>query len=430
MTYSGTFRTTIAPGQWNVRWAWPIDPTIQSNSWPLCGTGSTDDVSNLIRGGTWNTPTAPGPAQPRPVTTVSPTGGDDAPMIQRWLNGGDDVCLLAGVFQIGSTITMPQFSRVFSSGATVKCLPGGSAAQTLFQPGNHCTIEGINLWPASRAVLNTQAQNFTMKSCTVNGGMLGQVGPGALFQYNDFPKCSVQIYANHLHWSCCYRGISLAGPSCFSTGMSNSAVVDCVWDRTDRGPVNQVGHSAITNCAWIRPVVRDICQTNGGSEWFLVEGSPDDGGMFQNNLIWGMRVRGCVASMMFSGCNAKNNLIHDLDADQAGTILFNAAATAGLACEQSGNVIEYAELHGGTVGFLGNAVNNVFQYGALINPAVGRQGVFGWTTAQAAGRYGPLVAFTGGPTNKAQHVRVVGMRASDGLNYPGGVDCSVDCFGV
>lgn len=359
------------------------------------------------------------PPEARPVATLAPPpgGADESAAIQALLDAGKDVELLPGTHYLARAVTLRPGSTVRGTLAGAVRLirwPSAEKLQPCFYHADIAAVRDLTIdlrgaAATGQAVVmyihpsgqTPPSRNLELTGLVVLGGSLGEwPGGGALIADCVFHRSCANGRGQALFHRCTFVGVS-GGNAFYARGVSEMAVVECVWEDTDRGPVFNVSNGATSSRNLLaRIAMRGQEWVDNGCEGISVEGSgsPSETGRFDFNVVAHVRQRGEGSAIQLDLIGATGNYLGDVLA-VGGDVWFRANNSAGQA--QSGNWIDACELRGGRLRFGPFARANLVTDTAVVGQTASAHNQFqrggGVNAAGPATFYAPLPAIDAAP---------------------------------
>jgi hypothetical protein len=345
-------------------------------------------------------------APARPLRRVPATEGSLAAIKKATANGPVDLFLNPGLHRWDDTVVLPGGTRVFGYGAHVahgyKAASFGNNWPILFLAGGDISIYGVTFRhtrPGSVFYANPAVAGLVLADCTFRNCNLGFFATGAFVRDCDFIAAGATIAPGGLYLRCRFFGPPGTHAFCYWSGQGPLAVLDCVFDGTDRGPTFNTAWGPQHGHLFVGTACRNINGTLNGNEIFAFEGP----GPFNNHVINHTRVTDCQGAVLQWGGNADGhaeaNSVRDLFVDGGSGISFWGGAV--------GNTVEDFELRNGAGIYCGTqARDNVFRNGSVINWAPGR-GNQHWQNPSHLGHLRTLAVLDEGVNNVLDAVHIL-----------------------
>ncbi len=279
--------------------------------------------------------------------------------------------LEAGLHTWSAGLELPKGFTISGHGAVVRRIPNGEPGEPLFIGGDGCTLEGLTLEPWDLVCHADPGVNgLILKNCIIRGGRLGYEMSGCVFENCIFDGGDVTFAPKGLYLRCSWlRNNAGNAFNMFGPCIGELAMLDCLFDGTDRGPVFNTSNGAVTDNLFCGNVCRGINRDDNGNESFLAEGGHE----FSRNLAIHNRAYDCDGHMFQLACEAHNNLIQDTIQDGGGGFWIMGPED----CPQTGNKFDNFELRNGagiTIGWMDaagrvhglNTQDNAFTDGVIV----------------------------------------------------------------
>lgn len=213
--------------------------------------------------------------------------------------GFNDVTLLPGLYTFDQAVNLPANCRVRGYGAVIHRLqtnPIGDKYPVFYIGGQDVSLYGLQFPDVpGGAVLfaNPPSSGLVVADCAFKRSNLGFYHTGAFVRDCTFEGGGAIIAPGGLWWRCRFIGPSTQDPWQFWYGVGPCQMVDCFFERTQRGPVfNALAPQfTISDCFFAGVECHDIVRGNNGNECWLCEG-----GAIGNLLCLHCRLRGCDSS--------------------------------------------------------------------------------------------------------------------------------------
>jgi hypothetical protein len=311
----------------------------------------------------------------RPLTHCAvATGGQDAERIEKALADHDTVTLLPGLFRLDRAVRVPPGRTLRGAGAVLtKTKNPADRFDCMFIPGDDCTFEGLTFRGNDAVMFNDDAgRNVVIDQCILEDCQLGYwVNDGLLVDRCRFIRASAGIVRCGLWHRCRWEGLSRHFHAWIAWGQPDPrirpAVVDCVFDGTDRGPGLTSNWGDLSDSLIHSVEVRSVSRVYGGNEIFGFEVGGTKKGL-RRLLAMHVRAYNCEGQVQFWTGEVTDCLLRNLVLDGP-SLAFSAADGSS----QTGNVIEESEFRGGGIHFAPTAINN----------EVRRCGFTGWRPTRA-----------------------------------------------
>ncbi|MEM9881567.1 MAG: hypothetical protein AAF800_01465 [Planctomycetota bacterium] len=276
----------------------------------------------------------------------------------------EDLVFAPGLHVLKTPIVLRPATRVVAYGATFDA--GGGP---LFVMAPDCRIEGGTYRNFSQIGARGDGRDLLIRHATFVDGKLGHTWP---LRGLELTECLFDRTSLNLHDAtgvfvhrCRFTGVSPGHPI-HVLKAEGLALVENLFDATDRGLVYQPRQGSVTNTFNYRNRFRNIDMVSNGNEVLLIEGGKYE---FRHNLDMHSRITECSnSSVSLWGAWATNNLwvglVHD---GPAGIFCFPDGKGDG-DTEQTGNVWVGCEIVGGL--FFGpRTVDNLF-IGGIVSASV------------------------------------------------------------
>lgn len=295
-----------------------------------------------------------------PLTScVVATGGQDAERIERALADHDVVTLLPGLFRLSRAVRMPPWRELRGAGAVLSKLANpADRFDCMFIPGDNCTFAGLTFRANDSVLFNDDGgKHAVIDRCTFEDCQLGYwVNDGLLVDRCRFDRAGAGYVRCGLWHRCRWEGLTRHGHAWVAWGQPDPrirpAVVDCVFDGTDRGPGLTSNWGDLSDTFIHSLECRSISRVYGGNELL---GFEKGGRGFALRRLLAMHVRGyhCEGQVQFWTGEVTDCLLRDLVLDGP-SVCFSAADGSPM----TGNVIEESEFRGGGVQLAPTATGN------------------------------------------------------------------------
>lgn len=377
--------------------------------------------------GRWTSPVGP-PAivepdrDPVPATHLA--YGATVDDVEAALQTGD-VGLAPGVYHWPRPLRCTADRELRGYGAYIHATESAAYRSAMFYPARRFTLRGVTLFPFNYVFHSDEpAECMTLEDVTLVGGSLGFWPCRGLYVHRcEFHHASAGTPTAGLWHQCRWRGTSRHGHAFIAWKADGLAVVDCVFDATDRG-VGFVPHWGPCSGALILGNrFRDIDLTDNGNEVLGCEGHRHP---VADTLYLHNRVSNCAGPVFqVWDSHFERNVITDLAAVNSGPIIVSGMP----GFRQVDNTFAFCELLSGGGVFLGrDATRNRFRY-CHVSPAPGRWNQFDMRNVDYAAADAPAFeAFGAGNVLEAcssragttlqRGFRVVAEPATDATSTP------------
>lgn len=333
---------------------------------------------------------------PAPVTP----GTSSASAIASYVVGGYNVITLApGEHVLDRPVSLPAGTTLRGRHATVNW----SGANPAFFTGDDVSLYGITFHPDIPApVTYAGGPNYdtglVAGFCTFRRCDLGYWHREAYVYDSRFESAGCGIAPAGLHLRNVYTGPAYEHAFKFGAGLGPVAVVDCIFDGSDRGLIASAS-TPISDSLHVGNVFQNICRTLSGCENGLVEG----GALYSRALYLHTRMLGCSSTLLQTNNDGVTSdiLVRDLYVDGGpGIVLWGASHQritlqdfelrngAGIYCDV--NVRQFQAVNGDVVAWAPTRGSEPYP-----NPSP----VYGYNRVAAC-------VNLGGPTNTLANVRI------------------------
>jgi hypothetical protein len=363
--------------------------------------GSGTGPYSLTAGGRTWTFTAEAALTPRPFVTA-PAGSSPA-YVSALLAGGFNVQLEPGVYDWSDMVIVPGDNyRVTGYGAVVRGGAAGPLGQycLFYVQGKDFTLEGGTYYPTAWVVSNPSpvspypdaALGVAVSNVTI--GPLGLIqlwnrfsNSGAYITDVAFERGQMGAPPEGLYLRCLFRG----QPPIYNSFrralgvVGEIAMLDCVFDGTDRGLVfqPQTETGDITDNFFHGLRIQNVASETNGCESILAEGTAN----FDRNMFLHVRVVASVGPTPNLDCPAHDNYFQDMtDLGPGGVYM-----PGGTDHDQTGNKFESCEWHGPVSCGSSNVTANSWEFCGFLWSGPSRANQSGQAPS------GPLVCCTATP---------------------------------
>lgn len=241
-------------------------------------------------------------------------------------NGITDIVLAPGLYTWDQTVSLPTNCRVRAEGAIIKRLatnPIGDKYPIFYIAGQEVSVYGpqfVDCPGGTTLFSNPTSSGLVLVDCRFKRSNLGFYHASAFVRDCVLESGGAIIAPSGLWLRTKFLGPSVGDPMQFWAGIGSAQWLDCVWDKTERGPVfNAIGQS-IESPLFCGAECHDIVRGNNGNECWLCEGGP-----VNNLMTLHSRVRGCESSVFQFDGGASNALIRDFTIDGGLGIIWKPA---------------------------------------------------------------------------------------------------------
>lgn len=366
-------------------------PNVKPGKYKL-GTGSVVDAIEVVK--------------PPKRATAKVAAGDSAERLQKAINEGKrDITLAPGEHVLTRSVVLPDDSIIRGYGATVRAAaaitPTGDK-RPAFLLGNNCTLYGCTFThddPNDHLLYGRDPKNefprgLVVADCTFRRCGMGFWFQDALIRDCRFERAGATIAASGLWLRCEFVGQAPMHAWAFGFGLGPVAMIDCVFDGTDRGPVFNSGAGPISDFLCVGLACRDIDQTPNGNEILLCEGAHE----FSRATILHTRITGCQ-SMVQMDSPSSGVLMRDLLIDGGGGFCLWGKVHNWL--------VQDFELRNGAGIYLGPDSSDCrFLDGSIVNWQPGRVNQI-WQNPSPIGFKRTIAAWSEGQGNRLERVQLM-----------------------
>lgn len=329
---------------------------------------------------------------------------DSAAQMQKALNGGyRELLLEPGEHLFDRSVNCPDGTLIRGYGATLRGLGKpvlGSEKSPLFVLGNDVGIYGATLThDGGKEVLFADAPyptGLVLADCIFRQCNLGYWLREALIRDCLFDRAGCVIAPAGLYLRCRWQGIGPQHAWAFGFGLGSAAMIDCIFDGTDRGPIFNAINGPIEGFLSVGLACRDINQAPNGNEILLCESGP-----FNNALMLHTRISGCESAVCQMDVSSADCEMRDL--------AINGGAGLMLAGKVSNWAVQEFELRNGAGIYLGpDSASNKFANGTCIDWHPGRYNQV-WRNPSKLGDARRCALWDEGRGNELANVDVLGL---------------------
>lgn len=353
---NGTFETeALALGWARMTWDEPLHrgfrlyPDTNPGNYALhCGGTKTPHIIT-VRPAAWNS---------LPNSLLRPSN-EDTEQLQKALFAGNVSLVPGESYTLTTNVVIPAGRTINGAGAHLFKRPNsGNYRDAMFIAGDDSTIRRLNLHPNNYVFTgDTYGRGMNILDCDVYDGQLGHWNQrDDLIQDVRFHRASAGAVQSGFWHRCRWTDMCQAFHSFLAERGERLAVVDAVFDGTDRGITLRSGWGPSTEGLFSSIEFRSISRVNNGCELFTCEGSTTAGISRTMFLHW--RSYNCEGQINAWDAPFNDNLLRDFVLD-GNTIML--AGVRGVS--QSRNRFLDMELRGGQLLFGPtanyNAVSNV-----------------------------------------------------------------------
>jgi hypothetical protein len=301
----------------------------------------------------------------RKATTIA--AGSTAAQVNAAIAAGYlDVTLAAGLHQWEQMVSLPANVILRGHGATVQRLPlnnYGTNWPCVLVTGQDVSIYGIT-WindnPGGMVLLANPTQaGLVVGDCAIRRCNLGFYFSGALIRDCVFDGGGAIPAPGGMYLRCHWIGPSVnMDPWQFWAGLGSVQMVDCIFDKTQRGPVFNAGGGTISDCLFAGVECHDIVCGNNGDECWLCEG-----GALTRMVCLHCRVIGCDSATFQFTSGGSAILVRDFVQDGGAGVQLDYADNS----PTTGFTLEDFELRRCGIYCGSKATGNQFLNGSVID---------------------------------------------------------------
>lgn len=259
----------------------------------------------------------------RKKATIQP--GLSADNIQAAIASGKrDITLAAGEHIFTRSVVLPDDTVIRGYGATIRgteAIAGAGGHRPVFVVGKNISIYGVTFTHEQSTSIMLRGPmvptGLVLADCTFRRCMMGFFFTDALVRDCRFESAGAGIAAGGLWLRCAFTGPPYVHAWSHGTGLGAVAMVDCVFEGTDRGPIFQADGGSIDDFLSVGLRCSNISQTPNGNEIFLCEPGST---AFRRATILHTRISGCQSMALQMDGQSSQCLVRDFFMDGGGGI--------------------------------------------------------------------------------------------------------------
>lgn len=195
-----------------------------------------------------------------------------------------DITLAPGLHKWDRMVTLPANTRLDGQNvATIKRLPannGNNNWATIYVSGADVSIYGVTFINDNPGGMVLWTNNATVDGLVVGDCVIRRCNLGFFFAHSLVRDCwfdggGAIIAPQGLFWNCRYTGPSKIDPhQWWWASCSGSMMVDCSFDKTQRGPVFNAAGQTVSDVLFCGVECHGIVRGNNGNECWVCEAGP------------------------------------------------------------------------------------------------------------------------------------------------------------
>lgn len=245
---------------------------------------------------------------------------DSAYQIQRAVDAGyREFILEAGEHVLDKTVILPDDSMIRGYGAVVRRTaanpPAGEKSNLpAFIPGSNVSIYGLTFQHDRSDLIflsRKSPSGLVCADCTFRRCQFGFFMKDVLIRDCRFESAGAVIVPGGLWLRCTFSGMPPQHTWAYWSNQGPVALIDCVFDGTDRGPIFNAAGGPISDVLCCGLICKNINATPNGNEIFLCEGE----GPFDRPMVFHTRVTSCQSAVFQFDRVSRNGICRDLFID-------------------------------------------------------------------------------------------------------------------
>lgn len=282
---------------------------------------------------------------------------DPQQSVQQAIGQGYNIILNPGLYVWNSPLYLRPYCMVKSANAVIE-----SNGDFIFGSAEGATVDGVILRSktTNTKVFSpfTNALNMNLRNCKMYNTAITYPGDGLYVEDCEFHGggifCGPGLYTGTKFYDSKVHAFNV------SWANNNLAMVDCLFDRTDRGPIFNCLNNDIRGCLFANIRIMNLNLVDNGAESFLCEPFAEVNKFgFYDNMVLHVRIHNSGYCIQLDS-RASNNLFYDFWVDGGSGAVFWG--------ENTNNVLDTFEFrNGASIIFGPKATNNSFNNGAFVN---------------------------------------------------------------